>query len=190
MTNAKVSRVFCSCCSHLNYLLQDAELDPPTFTEEDLMTFYMDVLAHPEQENTLRDNNVDLESQHQKDLDVTESVALRLRDGVYHSSRLTATLREHSQVSTHAETSEDGATPAYQRVVNQVQQILSEVERVNSTIASTSVESSTALPMPLLSMEEWGSVLRSTVCSHVILFHPLFDRFASYILETRKPQKR
>ncbi|KAE9389909.1 hypothetical protein BT96DRAFT_889761 [Gymnopus androsaceus JB14] len=129
------------------------------------MTFYMDVLAHPEQENTLRDNNVDLESQHQKDLDVTESVALRLRDGVYHSSRLTATLREHSQVSTHAETSEDGATPAYQRVVNQVQQILSEVERVNSTIASTSVESSTALPMPLLSMEEWGSVLRSTLHS-------------------------
>lgn len=99
-------------------------------------------------------------------------------------------LREHSQVPVHAETSEEGASPIYRRVVKRVEQILTEVERVNKTITSIPSEGSTALPMLLLSMDEWGAVLRSTVRILGLLSHLLVDMFVSYIQGTLKPQRR
>lgn len=155
------------------------------------MTFYMDLLAHPEeQQGSPRDSVTDIDSQHREDFNVIESVALRLRDGVYHPSRLTMALREHSQVSVNAETSEEGATPIYRRVANRVEQILTEVERVNGTITSIPTEDSTVLPMPLLSMDEWGAVLRFTVRFLGSLSFLLIDILASYMQETLKPQRR
>lgn len=154
------------------------------------MTFYKDILAHPEEQQKLaRDSNLDRDIQHQEDLSVIESVALRLRDGVYHPSRLTMALREHAQVPAHAETSEEGASPIYRRVVNRVEQILTEVERLNESITSIPSENSTAIPMLLLSMAEWGSVLRLTVRILGLLAHLVDIDMVSYTQGTLKPQR-
>ncbi|KAF9074462.1 hypothetical protein BDP27DRAFT_1287915 [Rhodocollybia butyracea] len=142
---------------------KDAELDPPIFSEEDLLTFYEDILAHPEAREKVVPKNtgmkVDNEIRYQENLAIVESVELRLRSSNHQSSGLAAALRGVSQVPAQGETSQEGATPVYRRVLNQVDQILTELERATPQFPSTE----NALPILLLTMAEWDALFRSTL---------------------------
>ncbi|KIK56080.1 hypothetical protein GYMLUDRAFT_204967 [Collybiopsis luxurians FD-317 M1] len=146
---------------------KDAEFEPPFFSEQDLMTFYEDILAHPGALEPVQSGivpEIDVEARYREDLAVVEAVDQRLRSSVNQPSRLTMALRqEFAEVpEVHAETSQDGATPVYQRVVNHIQSILGELDQLDTDIKSSD-EGSTPLSLALLSMEEWGAALRCSL---------------------------
>lgn len=142
------------------------------------MTFYEDILAHPEaREKVVPENTglkVDNETRYRENLAIVESVELRLRSSNHQSSGLAATLRGNSQVPAQGETSQEGATPVYRRVLNQVDQILTELERATPQFSSTA----NALPILLLTMAEWDALFRSTVCICISLPFLSNDRVA------------
>ncbi|KAF5381887.1 hypothetical protein D9757_007554 [Collybiopsis confluens] len=137
---------------------KDAEFGPLFFSEQDLLSFYENILAHPETahiENISPPLQIDTEVQHRQDLILTESVEQRLRSSMVQPSKLTLALRQ-GLGDVHAETSQSGATPVHQRVVNQVQLILNQLDEVGE-------QGPTPLSLAILSTEEWDAVLRCSL---------------------------
>ncbi|KAF5382826.1 hypothetical protein D9757_007323 [Collybiopsis confluens] len=131
---------------------KDAEFGPLFFSEQDLLSFYENILAHPETAHIENISptpplQIDMEVQHRQDLNLTESVEQRLRSSMVQPSKLTLALRQ-GLGDVHAETSQNGATP--------VQLILNQLDEVGE-------QGPTSLSLAILSTEEWDAVLRCSL---------------------------
>ncbi|KAF8824496.1 hypothetical protein HHX47_DHR8000075 [Lentinula edodes] len=172
---------------------KDTELDPPVFSEEDLLTLYEEVLAHPDihvqEEGDKKDMQIktnefglelefgnDPESQHGQDLDVLVEADSRLsshagmKQQLQHTRFAAALLREsrlNEASPKSTDTSTTSMTPVYQRVLNHTAHILQDIERVEESLISqprnAEENSTTKLPIPLLSKQEWDALIRATV---------------------------
>ncbi|KAJ3811561.1 hypothetical protein F5876DRAFT_75697 [Lentinula aff. lateritia] len=175
---------------------KDTELDPPVFSEEDLLTLYEEVLAHPDTHVQEKGDNKDIriktnefglelgfghdpESQHGQDLDVLVEADLRLsshagmKQQPQHTRFAAALLREsklnESTQAKSTDTSTTSMTPVCQRVLNHTAHILQDIERVEESLisqprnAEENENSTTKLPITLLSKQEWDALIRATV---------------------------
>ncbi|KAJ3937660.1 MAG: hypothetical protein NXY57DRAFT_980396 [Lentinula lateritia] len=170
---------------------KDTELDPPVFSEEDLLALYEEVLAHPDAHVQEEGDNKDMriktnefglelefendpESQHEQDLDVLVEVDLRLssRAGMKQQpqhARFAAALLRESKINQapQANSTDTSTTPVYQRVLNHTAHILQDIERVEESLIpqprNAEENSTTKLPIPLLSKQEWDALIRATV---------------------------
>ncbi|KAJ4480997.1 hypothetical protein J3R30DRAFT_2387022 [Lentinula aciculospora] len=146
---------------------KDIELDPPVFSEEDLLTFYEDILAHPDgaqedESTTVSILKTNPESQYHQDLTVLEAADSRLgvASAVRQSSRLTA-LRQ-GESTTLSEFTNTTAVPVYYRVVNHLGRIVQDLERVETGL-KPNIPDKLTLPIPLLSKEEWNALIRAGI---------------------------
>ncbi|KAH7871200.1 uncharacterized protein C8R40DRAFT_1055136, partial [Lentinula edodes] len=137
---------------------KDTELDPPVFSEEDLLTLYEEVLAHP-----------DIHVQ-EEEADSRLSSHAGMKQQLQHTRFAAALLREsrlNEAPPKSTDTSTTSMTPVYQRVLNHTAHILQDIERVEESLISqprnAEENSTTKLPIPLLSKQEWDALIRATV---------------------------
>lgn len=141
----------------------------------------------------------DPESQHEQDLDVLVEVDLRLssRAGMKQQpqhARFAAALLRESKINQapQANSTDTSTTPVYQRVLNHTAHILQDIERVEESLIpqprNAEENSTTKLPIPLLSKQEWDALIRATVRSIPSLFLHKIDIIFFQKVHTRNVQ--
>ncbi|KAJ3840357.1 hypothetical protein F5878DRAFT_533821 [Lentinula raphanica] len=170
-------------------IIQEAteEYEIPTFSEQDLATFYEDILAHPISANPVDTDTDDTGT----NPELTALTVRTISDEQYHTD-LSVLEDVHRRLGFGIDSDGTGTTatgPLSHRVVGQLDHFLAELERkaqriyqamsVNSlsstvTSLSSTVTSSTdestydgssllRLPVPLLSTSEWEALVRTGV---------------------------
>ncbi|KAJ3755569.1 hypothetical protein EV360DRAFT_49525 [Lentinula raphanica] len=164
-------------------IIQEAteEFEIPTFSEQDLATFYEDILAHPISPNPV-DTDTDVNTITNPEL--TALTTRAISDEQYHTD-LSVLEDVHRRLGFGIDSDGTGTTatgPLSHRVVGQLDHFLAELERkaqrinqamsvnsLSSTVTSSTDESTydgsslLRLPVPLLSTSEWEALIRTGV---------------------------
>jgi hypothetical protein len=128
--------------------LQKAVLDPPSYTEQDLLLLYEDLLTFPETDSK-PDPAAMKEAQFEQDLSIVHAVDQRLcfvQDSTPHPD---------------PQSLESSAQP-YRRVLDCAHDIISRVEAVRSSLADGTIRQE-FVPISVLSLAEYESLVRVCV---------------------------
>ncbi|KAL0062028.1 hypothetical protein AAF712_011106 [Marasmius tenuissimus] len=138
-----------------------AILDPPAYTEEQLMTIYEDLLSNPDVPESTQAEVFDEETLEEKDLAVVSQLDEKFMSAVESSSSTSESLsnmlrRMTTQHRPHKVKKEDLPPEPYRRVLVNVQGVLSDISSLQGSDQAS-------VSPGLLAISEWDSMLRTAL---------------------------
>lgn len=137
-------------------------MDPPSYTEQDLIFLYEDLLALPKSDKDSQPDPVALErAQAERDLSVVNTVDKRLYSDTPDTSP--EELHDSTDPALHPTVLGPSVQP-YHRVLSRAHDIVSRVEAVRASLVD-STAGQDLVPISVLSMPEYESLVRVCVCT-------------------------
>lgn len=155
---------------------QESSLDPPSYTEEELLGFYQDLLAQPVAEQPSDPDAKGLQAaQAEEDQRVVNAVDQRLQLSPSQSTEsdeipLSETHRERLGLMNGGET--QPSPHPYIRVLSRAHIMFSRLDSIQSSLGVAENASSPLIPIGLLTMKECEALVRICVGAYLLLNRP------------------